>query len=221
MVYRYYRFQERGISVSNRKKNTADNLDFSPGEAPGQHADAIEVEGLDHIFKWASEPAPEPEDLRLKQTRERRVRFQVLDVVQKYKEQRVVSKSQDEVTYLQRRVIALLTKMQEMTEENAAVKQIMVSQYWAIQRIPALEEQVRVLKVVEYEKEAAVKERRYLMDALAKVKVERDYLEDILVTVEEENTRLSSILNITRTELEAIKAHRWWHKFVPQSWYKL
>jgi len=207
--------------VTNRKKNTADNLDFSPGEAPGQHEDAIEVDGLDHIFKWAAEPAPEPEDLRLRQTRDRRVRVQVLDVVQKYKEQRVVSKSQDEVTYLQRRVIALLTKMQELTEENSAVKQIMVSQFWAIQRIPTLEEQVRVLKSVEYEKETAVKERRYLMDALAKVKVERDYLEDILVTVEDENTRLSGILNTTRTELTAIQNRRWWHVFVPQSWYKL
>lgn len=90
----------------------------------------------------------------------------------------------------------------------------------AIQRIPVLEEQVRVLKVVEYEKDAAVKERRYLMDALAKVKVERDYLEDILVTCEDENSRLSSILNTTREELAQVQARRWWHSFVPKSFLK-
>jgi len=217
-VYRYSRFQERGISVSIHKKNTADNLDFSPNQ--GEHEDAVAVDGLEHIFKWASETVSDPQDERVRQARDRRVRHQVLDVVQKYREQRVVTKSQDEVAYLQRRVIALLSKMQEMTEENAAVKQIMVSQFWAIQRIPVLEEQVRVLKVVEYEKEAAVKERRYLMDALAKIKVERDYLEDILVTCEDENTRLSSILNSTRAELAEVKARKWWHSFVPKSFLK-
>jgi hypothetical protein len=207
--------------VSIPKKNTAENLDFTPNQSAGAHEDAIAVDGLDHIFKWASETVSDPQDERVRQARDRRVRHQVLEVVQKYREQRVVTKSQDEVAYLQRRVIALLSKMQELTEENAAVKQIMVSQFWAIQRIPALEEQVRVLKVVEYEKDAAIKERRYLMDALAKVKVERDYLEDILVTCEDENQRLSSILNNTRAELTELKTRKWWHKLVPQSFLKL
>lgn len=197
--------------------NTAEDLDFSPGQTTGQHQDAVAVDGLEHIFKWASEVVSDPEDERVRQARDRRVRRQVLDVVQKYREQRVLSKSQDEVAYLQRRVIALLSKLQELTEENAAVKQIMVSQYWAVQRIPQLEEQIRTLKMVEFEKEAAVKERRYLMDALAKLKVERDYLEDILNTCEDENTRLSGILKETRTELVELKAKKWWHFFVPES----
>ncbi len=203
--------------MSTQQNNTAENLDFTPGQASGQHQDAVAVDGLEHIFKWASEVVSDPEDERVRQARDRRVRRQVLDVVQKYREQRVLSKSQDEVTYLQRRVIALLSKLQELTEENAAVKQIMVSQYWAVQRIPALEEQVRSLKMVEFEKEAAVKERRYLMDALAKLKVERDYLEDILTTCEDENTRLSGILKETRAELTTLKAKKWWHFFVPES----
>lgn len=203
--------------MSTQQNNTAENLDFTPGQAPGQHQDAVAVDGLEHIFKWASEVVSDPEDERVRQARDRRVRRQVLDVVQKYREQRVLSKSQDEVTYLQRRVIALLSKLQELTEENAAVKQIMVSQYWAVQRIPALEEQVRSLKMVEFEKEAAVKERRYLMDALAKLKIERDYLEDILTTCEDENTRLSGILKETRAELTTLKAKKWWHFFVPES----
>lgn len=203
--------------MSTQQNNTAENLDFTPGQASGQHQDAVAVDGLEHIFKWASEVVSDPEDERVRQARDRRVRRQVLDVVQKYREQRVLSKSQDEVTYLQRRVIALLSKLQELTEENAAVKQIMVSQYWAVQRIPALEEQVRSLKMVEFEKEAAIKERRYLMDALAKLKVERDYLEDILTTCEDENTRLSGILKETRAELTTLKAKKWWHFFVPES----
>ena len=203
--------------MSTQQKNKAENLDFTPGQAPGQHQDTVAVDGLEHIFKWASEVVSDPEDERVRQARDRRVRRQVLDVVQKYREQRVLSKSQDEVAYLQRRVIALLSKLQELTEENAAVKQIMVSQYWAVQRIPALEEQIRSLKMVEFEKEAAIKERRYLMDALAKLKVERDYLEDILTTCEDENTRLSSILKDTRNELTTLKAKKWWHFFVPES----
>ncbi|MBU6451236.1 MAG: hypothetical protein KGS72_05635, partial [Cyanobacteria bacterium REEB67] len=190
--------------------------DLTNSQAPLQeHAQSVSVEGLEHLFKWASDVVSEGEDERVRQAREKRVRRQVLEVVQQYREQKVVAKNQDEVAYLQRRVIALLQKLQEMTEENAAVKQIMVSQYWAIQRIPFLEEQVKALKVVEYEKESAIKERRYLMDALAKVKVERDYLEDILNTCEDENTRLANILKATRSEMEELKARRWWHMFWP------
>ena len=157
----------------------------------------------------------EGEDERVKQAREKRVRRHVLEVVQQYREQKVVAKTQDEVAYLQRRVIALLQKLQEATEENGAIKQVMVSQYWAIQRIPALEEQVKALKNIEYEKESAIKERRYLMDALAKIKVERDYLEDILNTCEDENERLATILKETRSEVVELKGRRWWHLFWP------
>ena len=195
------------MSTQPLKKD--DELDFSP-PSPAGHESAISTDGLDHIFRWASDMVAEGDDERVKVAREKRVRRQVLDVVQKYKEQRVVSASQDEVSYLQRRVIALLTKMQELTEENAAVKQVMVGQYFAVQRIPHLEEQIRVLKAVEFEKEAAVRERRYLMDALAKLKVERDYLEDLLNTVEDENTRLSGILRETRQELTTVKSRKWW-----------
>lgn len=207
----------KGAPVSTQNVQTnSDNLDFFASQSPAQHEGALDLVGLDHVFKWASETvSDEGEDKRLKHTRETRVRKQVLDVVQQYKEQKLLSKSQEEVTYLQRRVIALLTKMQELTEENASVKQIMVSQYWSIQRIPFLEEQIKSLKNIEFEKEAAVKERRYLMDALAKLKVERDYLEDILETVENENTRLSEILRDTREEVSTLKARKWWHVFTP------
>ena len=201
--------------MSNQPLKTSDYSELNASQAPLQqeHDQSVSVEGLEHLFKWASDVVSEGEDARVRIAKEKRVRRQVLEVVQQYREQKAIAKNQDELAYLQRRVIALLQKMQEMTEENAAVKQIMVSQYWAIQRIPFLEEQIKALKVVEYEKDAAVKERRYLMDALAKVKVERDYLEDILVTCEDENTRLAQILKSTRQEVETLNARRWWHIF--------
>ncbi len=146
--------------MSTQAANNSDNLDFFSSQTAGEHTDAVNLDGLDHVFKWASETVSEGEDKRVKQARESRVRRQILDVVQQYKEQKVMAKSQDEVAYLQRRVIALLTRLQEMTEEVASVKQIMVTQYWTLQQIPVLEAQVKALKSAEYEKEAAVKDGR-------------------------------------------------------------
>jgi hypothetical protein len=205
--------------VSTQNAKSSNSIDFFENQTPAVHKEAVNLDGFDHVFKWATEPV-EAEDERVRQARDKRVRRQVLDVLEEYKEQKILARSQDEVAYLQRRVIALLAKLQELTEETAAVKQIMVSQFWAIQRIPFLEEQIRALKAVEYEKEAAVKERRYLMDALAKLKVERDYLEDILVTVEDENTKLSNILSHTREEVEILKERKWWQMIFPKNWYK-
>lgn len=205
--------------MSTQNAKSSNSIDFFESQTPAAHSEAVNLDGLDHVFKWATEPS-EVEDERVRSARDKRVRRQVLDVLEQYKEQKILARSQDEVAYLQRRVIALLAKLQELTEETAAVKQIMVSQFWAIQRIPFLEEQIRALKAVEYEKEAAVKERRYLMDALAKLKVERDYLEDILVTVEDENTKLSNILSHTREEVEILKEHKWWQMIFPKNWYK-
>ncbi|HEY9788705.1 MAG TPA: hypothetical protein V6D17_25175 [Candidatus Obscuribacterales bacterium] len=145
--------------------------------------------------------------------REKRIRRQVLEMVQKYREQKLLAKANDETAYLQRRVIALLQKLQEVLEENAAIKAVMVNQYWQLARIPQLERELNAFKSIEYEREAAVTERRYLMDALAKVKTERDYLEDLLNVNETENSRLALLLSETRAELEKQKARRWWHLF--------
>ena len=205
--------------MSSQPLKTSEYPELTTSQAPlsREHDQSVSVDGLDHLFKWASDLVSTGEDARVQQAREKRVRRQVLEVVQQYKEQKAVAKNQEELAYLQRRVIALLQKLQEMTEENAAVKEIMVSQYWAIQRIPVLEEQIKTLKFAEYEKDVAVKERRYLMDALAKTRVERDYLEEILVTCEEENVRLANILRVTRKENEALISRRWWHMFWPKT----
>lgn len=182
---------------------------FNP-VAPDAHEDAVALEGLDHIFKWASEVVADGEDNRAKLAREKRIRRQVLEMVQKYREQQILAKANEENAYLQRRVIALLQKLQETIEENAQIKQIVVNQYWQLSKMPAMERELREYKSRECERDAAVTERKYLMSALAKLKVERDYLEDIANVNETENARLSRLLNEAKTEVDTLKASKWY-----------
>jgi hypothetical protein len=197
----------KGGTVSNSEAINQDLLTNSAS----QHNDALDTEGLEHIFRWASDMVAEGEDARVKIARERRVRRQVLEVVQKVREQKVLKEASDETAYLQRRVIALLQKMQEVTEENSLLRQITISQYYALDRIPVLEEEIKELRCMDYEREAAVTERRYLMDALAKLKADRDYLDELLTSAEEENARAAKLLSEARAELAELKERKWWH----------
>lgn len=180
-----------------------------------EHREAVDVDGLDHIFRWASDVVADGEDSRARLAREKRIRRQVLEVVQRAREERALSKSTEEIAYLQRRVIALLQKLQEVTEENALAKQIMVSQYYALGRVAELETEVKLLKSQEFEREAAITERRYLMDALARVKVDRDMLDAMLTANEQENIRLARMLKEARAEIGQLQERRWWHLFWP------
>jgi hypothetical protein len=200
--------------VSNQHSEALQSPSFSSNSSY-QHEAAIGLDGLDHLFKWASEMVADGEDTRVRQAREKRVRREVLEVVQKAREQKIASQAMEEAAYLQRRVIALLQKMTELTEENASIKQIMVSQYYTLQRIPYLESQIKQIRTLEFEREAAVTERRYLMDGLAKLKTERDLLDELVTTCEEENVRVAKLLVEARKEIETLKAHRWWHFFLP------
>jgi hypothetical protein len=180
-----------------------------------QHQESVDLTGLEGLFQWASDVVAEGDDDRLKSVREKRIRRQVLEVIQTHREDKVKAEAQDEIAYLHRRVIALLAKLQEVTEENAACKQIMVSQSYALEKLPSIDSLSKEVKRVELERDSAVTERRYLMEGLSKLKVERDYLEDILTASEEENIRLAKLLQETRSELEEIKNRRWWHLFFP------
>jgi hypothetical protein len=202
--------------VSSQNSAALQNQGVNQSES--KHESAIDLEGLDHLFKWASDMVAEGEDNRVRQTRDKRVRREVLEVVQQARESKVVTEALDEASYLQRRVIALLQKMTEVTEENAAIKQIMVSQYYTLQRIPYLETQVKQMRTLEFEREAAVTERRYLMDGLAKLKTERDLLDDMVTSCESENIRVAKLLQESKLEVETLKAKRWWHNFVPRNW---
>ena len=201
--------------MSNQQSEALQSPYNSDSVSDYDHKEAIALDGLDHLFKWASEVVADGEDTRLRAAREKRVRREVMDVVQKSREQRITAKSMDELSYLQRRVIALLQKMTELTEENASLKQIMVGQYYALQRIPYLESQIKQLKTLEYEREAAVTERRYLMDALAKLKIERDLLDEMVTASDEENGRVANLLQESKAEVAVLSARRWWHFFLP------
>jgi hypothetical protein len=200
---------EGGTSVSIHQSNTLQETDGFDEK----HEESLDLNGLDHIFRWASDMVPESEDGRVRVTREKRIRRQVLDLVTKTKEQNVLAEAAHEIGYLQRRVIALLNKLQEVTEEHAITKQVMLNQFYALQQVPKLEDELKQLQTMQFEKEAALTERKYLMDGLTKLKTERDYLEDLLNETEAENSRLSCLLRETRTELEAHKTRRWWHWF--------
>jgi hypothetical protein len=199
--------------VSSHQSNTLLNTDAFEKK----HDETLDLEGLDHIFRWASEVvADTSEDTRVRMAREKRIKRQVIETIQKVREQKVLVDATNEIAYLQRRVIALLAKIQEVIEENSTLKQMVVSQHYGLQQVSSLEYELKELRSNQIEKDAAVTERRYLMDGLAKLKVERDYLEELLTATEADNARLGSILRDTRTQLEELKCRRWWHLFIPK-----
>ena len=188
------------------------NLIEQPTPQQELHEQSIDTNGLDDIFKWASDVVADGgEDNRVRLAREKRVRKQVLAVINKSTEDKALANANHEVSYLQKRVIALLTKLQETVEENSLLKQIMLTQLYSLQQIPAMEAELRELKSIQYEKDSAVSERRYLMDGLTKLKVERDYLEGVLTAAETENYRLAKVLKNTRYDLAQKEAQKWWH----------
>ena len=173
------------------------------------------VEGLEDLFKWASEMVADGEDLRVKEEREHRIRRQVLDAMQKLREGEATARAAHEIAYLQRRVIALLQKLQDLTEENATVKSVMVAQAFELQRVGELEKEVKQLREIGFEREGAEREKQALLDALAAVKVDRDFLDELLRVSEDENSRLARLLADTRADLDQLRSRRWWHIFWP------
>lgn len=192
-------------------KNTSEKIDVNQDG----HEQSLDTTGLDHLFKWASDIVTEDgEDGRVKLVREKRIRKQVLEVVQKAREDKALSDARHEIGYLQRRVIALLTKLQETIEENSLLKQIMLTQLYSLQQIPLLERELKELKSIQCEKDSAVTERRYLMDGLTKLKVERDYLEGVLIAAESENSRLAKLFKQKDEELTKSQTKKWWHRLL-------
>src|SRR5437762_1771690 len=85
--------RERGEHVTIQQSNAVQQ--FNPA-APDAHEENVALEGLDHIFKWASEVVAEGEDNRVKLAKEKRIRRQVLEMVQKYREQQILAKATEE-----------------------------------------------------------------------------------------------------------------------------
>ncbi len=183
-------------------------LNFEPC---GNHDEVVAVEGLDDLFKWASEMVADGLDGRARKAREQRIRRNVLGVIQRNKEHEAQQKFADEIQYLQRRVMAVMQVLQEKLEENSNLKQTMVAQYFALQKMGQLEEEVKQLQSLTWYRQEAEVERKHLMTAIAKIKKERDFLDELLTVNENENVRLSNLLNQCRAELAQLKDRRWWH----------
>lgn len=178
------------------------------------HDDAITVEGLEDLFNWASDMVADGQDPRTRRAKEQKMRRNVLQMLQRTREHEAREKYADEINYLQRRVMALLQILSEKIDENASLRHIVMSQYYALSRIAHLEEEVKQLEELTWFRQEAEAERKHLLDALSKMKKERDVLEEILTINENENTRLAKLLGETRSELDELRARRWWHKLI-------
>jgi len=178
------------------------------------HEETIAVEGLEDLFAWASEMVADEADPRARRSREFYLRRNILDVIQRNNQLEAREKYSEEINLLQKRVVALLQIISEKVEENASLKQTVVSQYYALAKIAHLEEEVKQLEKLTWYRDAAEEERKHMMDALAKMKKERDFLEELLTTNETENARLAELLSNARMELNAVKSRRWWHRFL-------
>jgi hypothetical protein len=177
------------------------------------HDESVTVQGLEDLFHWASETVEGGLDGRARRAKEQKVRRQVLNIIHRSAELQAQSKHADELAYLQRRVIALQAVLAERSDELSSLKQITVTQYYALQRIPELEEKVVQLEAQSGQLEQAEEDRKHLMNALSRLNKERDFLEELLTANEAENTRLALLLTESRQEVAQLKNRRWWHIF--------
>lgn len=181
-----------------------------------QHEANVATDGLDDLFDWATEMvAADAADPRVKRIKEQKMRRDVLGMIQHAKEVEAREKYGDELCYLQRRVIALLQLVAEKTDENGALKQIVLSQYFAMSKLAYLESELKELQAMTWYREEAEAERKHLMATLAKLKAERDYLDELLTVAERENTRLAQLYKHVREDFDVLKDRRWWHFFKP------
>ncbi len=175
-----------------------------------KHETTVALEGLDDLFKWAAETMADAEEPRARRAREQRIRRQVMEAVQHVRGQEALVRATQENAYLHRRVTAVLQKLQDYTEENSALKQVMISQAAALDRIVSLEAENVRLKLLELDVDAVRVQCNGLLSALSKLKTDRDYLDELLCANEAENVRLASLLAECRSELERLHAKKWW-----------
>ncbi len=180
------------------------------------HDQNLSLEGLDGLFTWASDMVADGQDPQAKQVSEQKLRRRVLEVVQQAREQKVATEASSEVSYLQRRVMALLNGMTGLSTENADLKQIILLQTYAMQVIPELEAEIKGLQSLDGECKHLKATQESLMNTISKIKIERDILDDLLRAVELENDRLGRKLNEARDQVTLLSSRRWWHYFMPK-----
>jgi septal ring factor EnvC (AmiA/AmiB activator) len=198
--------KKEGVCVDIRK-NVVHNFD-----PEASHEDAVTIDGLEDLFNWASEMVTDANDPRTRRIKEQRLRRNVLELIQHAKAIEAREKVADEVAYLQRRVIALLQTVADKMEEADTLRQIVVTQYFALAQLAKLSDEVKQLQSLTWYREEAEAERKDLMNALSKLKKERDFLDELLTVVEQENCRLAKNYNETRDELAKLRNRRWWHR---------
>ena len=176
-------------------------------------ADRTTIDGLEDLFHWASELVTNGQSIRLNGEEEQSLRRRVLQVVQQHRQQKAVSKAADEIAYLQRRVIALLQRLEETGKESSLLKQVMVSQYFQVKEAARLKEELERLREIEFDRNTAREEQKELLNTISKIQKERDILDDLLRANEEENTRLSALYEEAKAELVRLRSRRWWHIF--------
>lgn len=207
----------RSLHVENQ---LAENLSHQNESA---HNFAVDVQGLDDLFQWASEMVSDGTDGRTRRAKDVRMKQQVLKIIHRNAGLAAHAEYQAELAYLHRRTIALQAQLLEKSEELTVTKQIMISQYCELQKVPQLEEKIVQLeaearkfdqaamearkKADDSENEARKKE---LMTALTKALRERDYLDELLTVNENENVRLVKLLDESRREVDRLKGRKWW-----------
>ncbi len=179
------------------------------------HNGSVDLQGLEDLFQWASEMVADGLDGRSRRERDQKVKKQVLKIIHRSADMQAKAKHADELAYLQRRVISLQGVLAEKMDELGNLKQIVLAQYFGLQRIPELEEKLVQLEAQSLDRQEVEAERRELMTALSKLKKDRDYLDELLSVSENENSRLASLLNDAKAENTALKNRRWWHLFFP------
>lgn len=192
---------------------------FSPVDA---HNDAVNVQGMEDLFQWASETVADGLDGRQRRAREQQIKRQVLSIIHRSADSQAQAKYVNELAYMQRRVIALQGALIDTNQEALNLKQVVVAQYVSLQRVPELEEKVIKLEteIMLRDKKAAeqksIEEQRKQADEEQKrseegrklvleierksVEEERNHMMNALAKLKKERDILDELLTANETE---------------------
>ena len=72
------------------------------------HSNAVSVDGLEDLFRWASNMVSDGVDTRVRKAQELHLKRQIFEIISRNKDNEIHEKYSQEISYLQRRTIALL-----------------------------------------------------------------------------------------------------------------
>ncbi len=168
------------------------------------HEEAIALQGLEDLFQWASEMVADGLDGRTRRAREQRIKSKVLTVIHQNAVTQAKSKYIDEVNYLHRRLIALQSVVAEKLEEVVVLRQVMLTQYQSLQRVPELEEKVRVLETERIDRRVVDAQQKQLHCLIDQLQRELARYEQADADIERLNEECHQLV----TALARVKAER-------------